>query len=133
VESYVRNYLVPLLGNISIKDIRGSHIDDFRRQLPRTLKPKTVENILSILPKILADASRRRDIERLPHFPTVEVDKTETKWLDEVDQERFLAGKFNSKYDGFVGSKPTPSASYKKKGLLALCEGSSSMGIYITL
>ena len=36
IESCVRNYLAPFLGNTSIKDIRESHVEDFRRQLPRT-------------------------------------------------------------------------------------------------
>lgn len=91
VESYVRNYLVPFFGNISIKDIRESHIEDFRLKLPKRLKPKTVKNILAILHKVLADAHRRRDIERLPSFPAVQVDEPQVKWLDEADQERFLA------------------------------------------
>ena len=61
-------------------------LEDYRRMV----EVQTVKNILAILHKILADASRRRDIERLPYFPTVAVDKPEIKWLDEVDQERFL-------------------------------------------
>ena len=90
VESYVRNYMVPFFGNSNIREIQETAIDDFRRQLPRHLKPKTVKNILGILGKIFQDAFGRRDIERVPIFPKVKIERPPIRWLEEEDQERIL-------------------------------------------
>jgi integrase len=91
VESYLRNYLVPFFGAFNIREIHEGTIDDFRRQLPRHLRSKTVKNILGILAKVLQDAFGRREIERVPVFPKIKIEIPPIHWIDEGDQERILA------------------------------------------
>jgi len=91
VKIYLNRYLLPYFKTRSIRDIHEGLIEDFRDQLPTHLKAKTVYNIMGILSKMLADALRRRDINRLSAFPVTEVPDPETKWIGRDDQERLLA------------------------------------------
>lgn len=88
---YVNRYLIPFFGKRSLRDLQEGSIEDFRDQLPVHLKGKTVYNIMGILQKMLADAHRRRDINRMPALPTIPVPDPETKWIGKNDQERILA------------------------------------------
>jgi integrase len=88
---YVHRYMIPFFGKRNLRDIQEGAIEDFRDQLPTHLRAKTVYNILGILQKMLTDAHRRRDINRLPAFPTISVPDPETKWIGRKDQERILA------------------------------------------
>lgn len=75
----------------SVKDIREGHIEDFLLSLPGHLSPKTQQNILGVLHKILADAHRRRDIGRVPVFPRIEMAEPEIKWLYPEEQAAVLS------------------------------------------
>ncbi|MHB9071893.1 MAG: tyrosine-type recombinase/integrase [Desulfobaccales bacterium] len=91
VESYARNHLLPFFEDMNIRDIEEGQLEDFRRQLPRSLSAKTVKNIFGLLNKILRDALRRRDIQRMPEFPKIKFETPPIKWIDEEDQELVLA------------------------------------------
>lgn len=91
VKIYINRFLLPFFGKWNIRDIHEGLIDDFKRQLPVSLKLKTVYNLMGILRKILADAKRRHDINRLPDFPTISLADPETKWIGKKDQEAVLA------------------------------------------
>jgi hypothetical protein len=80
VKIYRNRYLLPCFKARSIRDIHEGLIEDFRDQLPTHLKAKTVYNIMGIRSKMLADAHRRRDIDRLPAFPVTEVPDPESTW-----------------------------------------------------
>jgi hypothetical protein len=69
IRVYVNRYLVPFFGKRSLQDLHEGPIEDFRDQLPTHLKAKTVYNIMGILKKMLADAHRRREINRMPTLP----------------------------------------------------------------
>lgn len=88
---WLRRYLVPAFGRLSIRDLREGHIEDFLLSLPRSLSPKTQENILGVLHKILADAHCRRDIGRVPVFLRIEVGEPEIKWLYPEEQAAVLS------------------------------------------
>lgn len=90
-EANARNHLLPFFGAMNIREIEEGQLDDFRRKLPKGLSAKTVKNIFGLLSKILKDAKRRRDIQRVPEFPEIKFDIPPIKWIDEVDQERILA------------------------------------------
>jgi integrase len=94
--SYIRSCstwlsrLNQFFGHINIREINEGHLEDFLNTLPPELAPKTVSNILGILHKILADALRRRDIQRLPGFPRISVPETQIKWITREEQEEVL-------------------------------------------
>jgi integrase len=89
-KSYISNHMTPFFRDSNIREINEGMVEDFRDQLPMHLRSKTVANILGVLRKILQDAHRRRDIERLPYFPRVEIGDPDIKWLEEEDQLRIL-------------------------------------------
>ena len=78
-------------GDIDIRSIRHGAIEDYLKQLPGHLSPKTKQNYLVILHKIFSDAHRREEIDRIPGFPRVQVPEPETKWLTEEEQDRVFA------------------------------------------
>jgi integrase len=86
-----RNHFIPYFRGKNIRDIRAGDIEDFRNQLPETLSPKTVRNLLGSLHKLFQDAYRWRDILHLPTFPQVRIKEPVTKWIAEEDQERILS------------------------------------------
>jgi integrase len=86
LKNVINRHLVPALGRKNIRDIREGTVEDFRNQLPETLKPKTIDNIMGIFKKLMQDALRRKDIARMPEFPKVDVGDPITKWLAEEDQ-----------------------------------------------
>jgi integrase len=88
---WLLKYLIPFFGQKNIREIREGMIEDFRNWLPEDLKGKTVRNIMGLLHKIFSDAFRRRDIERIPNFPKVEVDEPEIRFIEPEGQDRILA------------------------------------------
>jgi len=90
-EANARNHLLPFFGEMNIREIEEGQLIAFRRQLPKTLSAKTVKNIFGLLHKILRDAKKLRDIQRVPEFPEIKHVIPPIKWIDEEDQERILA------------------------------------------
>jgi len=90
-ESYARNHLLPFFGGMNIREIDETQFERFRRQLPRNLSAKTVHNIFGLLHKILRDAKRVGDIQRLPELPVIKFVIPPIKWIDEEDQAHILA------------------------------------------
>ena len=90
VKSYATNHLISYFDAVNIREMNEGMIEDFRDQLPVSLATKTVANILGLLRKVLQDAHRRRDIERVPFFPKVEIGDPDIRWLDEEDQVKVL-------------------------------------------
>lgn len=89
VKSYIENYLTPAFRGRSIREVTEGHIEDLF--ISRSVAPKTANNILGVLHKILSDAYRRWDIHRIPDFPKIEVRESETNWLTEDEQYKILA------------------------------------------
>lgn len=91
VKVYANRYLLPFFRARNIRDINEGMIEDFKDSLPIDLAPKTVANILGILHKLMSDALRRRDIQRLPEFPKIAKSDPKIKWLEPEDQYRILS------------------------------------------
>ena len=90
VNSYLKIHLIPFFGELNIRELSEGNIEDFRDQLPTHLSPKMVANIIGVLRKILRDAYRRKDIERVPFFPKIEVGDPKTRYLEEEEQYLIL-------------------------------------------
>lgn len=78
------------LGEMDIRSVRHGHLEDFLKQLPAHLSPKTKRNYLITLHKIFSDAHRREDINRIPGFPKLSVPEPETKWLSREWQDKVI-------------------------------------------
>lgn len=97
-ESCARNHLLPAFGDLNIREINESQVEKFRLSLSKSLSIKTKKNIFGLLHKILKDAKKLGDIQRLPEFPTIKYDYPPIKWIDEEDQARILAQETNPVY-----------------------------------
>jgi len=91
LRSYAAKYLIPHFGRRNLRDLREGDLEDFKNALPTELSGKTVRNLLGVLRKLLGDAHRRRDLPRLPAFPSIPKSEPVTRWLPEEDQEQLLA------------------------------------------
>jgi len=129
----VDKYLIPILGDKDIREIREGQIEDFREALPSSLQPKTVANIMGLLGKILRDAyHRRKDITYLPDIPKIEVGEPITKWISLEEQEAVLASLSDPVFKAFFlflmkqGVRPSEARALRwedldlKKGLVVI-------------
>lgn len=91
ITSYVHRYFIPFFKKTPIRELRAGDLEDFKNQLPTSLSPKTVYNILGVLHKLFQDAFRRRDILLLPDFPQVRPGDPVIRWITETEQERLLS------------------------------------------
>jgi integrase len=89
VSSYLRNHLIPALASKSIRDINAGGIEDLVDGF-EDISAKTIRNIIFTLHKILKDAKRRGDINKLPEFPKIEVGEPDTRWLLPEDTMRII-------------------------------------------
>ncbi len=91
--TYLDKYIIPVLGDQFITDITHGDLDSFVKSI--RLGPKSKDNILGCIMKILHDAERNRDIDRAPNKPTLrgydKVVDPEVIWLQPAEQERILA------------------------------------------
>jgi integrase len=87
---WVRKYMIPFFGAKNLRDIWEGAVEDFRDSLPESLSGKTVYNIMGLLHKILKDAKRRHDIDRVPDFPKVEVDEVEIQFIGPEKQDAII-------------------------------------------
>ena len=91
VKRAILKYCVPFFGEMNIRVIRAADIEDFLYWLPQRLSLKTKKNILGVLHKLLADAWRREDIDKVPPFPQISIPESEIKWLPSDVQLEVIA------------------------------------------
>ena len=87
----VNNYFVPFFMGKNLRDIRAGDILEFRNSLPKSIRPKTVRNLLGMLHKLFQDAKALGDILHVPAFPKIQTKEPVTNWIDHDTQRRILA------------------------------------------
>lgn len=88
-KSAVNNYISIFFKDKDIRTIRYNDINAFQKWIP--LSPKGKYNILSVLKKILRDAWRNEDIQRVPPFPRLNYDLPEIEYLT-IEQQNAILG-----------------------------------------
>jgi len=92
-KQYINKHLVPVIGHVFINDINEGMLDDLINKL--NVAPKSKQNIISCLMKILNDAERHHDIDKAPKKPimrgTNKVIDPEVIWLEPKEQELIIA------------------------------------------
>ena len=88
-EAHIRNYIIPNLGGISLKDLTHNHINKmYGELLRRRLSPKTVKGTHIVLRRALRDAGLASNPAALASSPRVSK-RPHTIW-DEATLKRFL-------------------------------------------
>jgi integrase len=90
VEHYLAAYLVPHFQGQDIREISARDLLLFTKGLPKRLTEKTKKNVLGVLHKVMSDAVKWGDLERLPAWPSISTMETEIKWLDPETQAKVL-------------------------------------------
>lgn len=86
----IRKYIGLYFKNIDIRDVRHSHLLEFKNQLSKHRAPKGVYNVMNCLKAILRYAHRNEDIKQVPPFPKLDYQKPPIRWLDEGAQIKVI-------------------------------------------
>lgn len=91
-EIYIRKYLKPFFGDKLIADITKTNLEDLVNWI--AAGPKTKQNILGCMMKILHDAVESHDIDRAPSRPEArgknKVVDPEIVWIEPTEQQMIL-------------------------------------------
>ena len=127
IKSYFERWIIPHFGQEDIRELRKGHIKEFLSQLSEAYAPKTCQNILGLLHKMLADAYDDEILLRIPPFPRVQVPEVELRYLSqeqvyeiisnipERDQPIFRFGYFYAMRPGEVRALQWDVISFEKK------------------
>ncbi len=88
-EAVLATYLVPAFGNRRLSEIQVADIQRFKGSL-RHLKPKTVNNILSVLLTMLKTAVEWRVLPHRPDVKLLKTPKTEVAFYEPEEYERLV-------------------------------------------
>lgn len=88
-----RNHLNPAFGKLKLDEIRGQEIERFKaRKLGEGLSPKTVNNCLTILRRMLSLAHEWDIINGVPHVKWLKVPEPEIDFLNFEEAARLVKG-----------------------------------------
>jgi len=100
-QSRLDNHLIPKFGRVRIDEIKAREVADFRSDLllKQNLKPGTVNNILTVLKKMLDYAAEMEIIEKVPRIKLLPVDKPDFDFFTFDEAKRLLeAAKYNQEW-----------------------------------
>ncbi len=91
-KSYLEHHIKRELGDIDVRDIRTSHIEDlYLKLIEKKLSPKTIDGILSTLQTLINRLHYLDLITRVPKFPLVKVPQTAKGWINREKQKAVLS------------------------------------------
>jgi integrase len=91
-ESVLRVHLYPFFGSMCLEDITSKHIEQFKaKQQAKGLSPKSINNHLGVLSKILHSAIEWGDLEKIPLIKCLRVPQKPIKFLSEQDYQLLLS------------------------------------------
>ena len=86
------NHVIPVMGDMDIKDVRSSHIEDFYYKLvKKCLAEKTIDDIIGALQTFMNRLHRLELINRMPLFPVVSVPEKHKGWINAEKQALILS------------------------------------------
>ena len=90
--SIFRNHLIPDFGHLRLSEIRKRHIEKFKAQKLKKLKPATVNNLLTVLRKTLAVAKDWEIITDFPKFDFLKVPPQKFDFLEFEELDQLIEG-----------------------------------------
>ena len=99
-DRFLKNYILKILGDVDVRDIRGTDVEVLYRKLRempnpkypgRPLEPKTIKSIMTTLQVLMGRLERLEVIHKAPPFPIIHVPRKERGWITRGNQERILA------------------------------------------
>jgi len=90
-EMILRVHLIPFFGEHLISEIGRTEIEQYKAvQVEKHLSPKTINNHLTVLRKMLMEAVERGELEHVPAIKWLKVPKPAFKFLDFEEAERLV-------------------------------------------
>jgi integrase len=92
-EMILKRHLVPAMGTLTLAEIDGRVIERYKAgKLKAKLEPKTINNHLTVLRKMLSLAAEWRLIPHVPKVVWMKAPKPDFDFLDFEEAERLVAG-----------------------------------------
>ena len=92
-QTILKMHLVPEMGTLKLNEIGQRKIETYKaRKLESGLSPKTVNNHLTVLRRLLSLAVEWEQLDHLPPFKWLRVPEQKFDFLDFEEAERLLAG-----------------------------------------
>lgn len=91
-QTALRLHLVPFFGKRKLDEVTYARIQDFVAKAVKTLKPKTVNNVLTVLRRMLVIAKKRGLIVAVPEIEWLKAPRPEFDFLNFDEADRLLAG-----------------------------------------
>lgn len=91
----LKTHIEPVLGNRVLRTIDYSTIEDFKHGLLSGAKPlsaKTVNNVLTVLHRLLVVAKKRKEVDEVPEFEWLPVEKPEFDFFTFDEAPRLVEG-----------------------------------------
>ena len=103
-DSYEHHWkrIQPVLGHLFIEEVTTSVLDDFKKTLPDSLGPTTVNHHLILVRAVLHFMRRREKLPYVPYVPMVEAPKKHQDWYSQEDRDRLLDGMFRLQPQWFL-------------------------------
>ena len=86
----LRDHIIPALGSLPLNHVDFAAIDDFKNQLTKTLGDKTINNILTVLRRLLVLAFKRGQITAVPEIEWIPLEPTAFDFLDFEEADRLI-------------------------------------------
>ena len=89
---FIFSYLVPMLGDVDVRDIRGLDVEVLQAKLvEKNLAGNTVRNILTTLRTLLRWLHKKDVIDRVPSFPPLAaIPRSNVGWISPETQQAIL-------------------------------------------
>ncbi len=87
-KSYVKNHFIPFFKGLDVKEVEFHHIENFKDQLPKSLKIKTRRNTLNALHSFFTWLRRKGIIKEVPNFPEIRGNDAKMRTSIDVDQQK---------------------------------------------
>jgi len=88
----LRHHIVPAFGALRLDEITGAHVEKFKAEkLAAKLAPKTINNLLTCLGKMLRFAADAQLVEKLPRIKFLKVFKKPIDFLTYDETSRLIA------------------------------------------
>ncbi|MGD0281407.1 MAG: site-specific integrase [Dissulfurispiraceae bacterium] len=89
LKQFKQDYYLPYFENTDVREIRTRNIHDFQLQLPG-LSQKTKSHIMAVLKTFMRWLLMREDIERLPVFNKISLDRKIPVWVSLEKQDKMI-------------------------------------------
>jgi integrase len=90
LEGQIRNHWAPKWTGVSVYEVSAAHLDDWARELRKSLGPGTTTVVLAGMRSMMHWMRRRKELSAVPDFPSVKIPENDPRLLSREQQDAVL-------------------------------------------